>query len=213
MRHAPGPHAGRVDGFTLVEVVVVLAVVVLLCGIAVPVVHGYLQEGRRAQAEAEAKMLAGALTSFFKDTGAMPVRAGRGGNRLHVLLTGPRMPATNPFRSGHCFADWALSTETGDLLDNHLLRNEPGGRTEAAYPASGPGRWRGPYLTSPSPLDPWGRPYAINVMASWFDHATNYKRVFVLSAGPDGVLDTPYQCTRGTEPGGDDVGVVVVERN
>lgn len=204
--------ARRARGFTSVEVLVVLAVVVLLCGIAVPVVHGYLQEGKRAQAEAEAKMLAGALTSFFKDTGAMPARRAGGGSRLYVLYTGASLPSGNPFRSGHSFVDWALNADTGDLLDNHLLHNAPGGNADAAYPAAGAGRWRGPYLSGSSPLDPWGRPYVINVIASWFEHASNYKRLFVLSAGPNGVLDTQYQSTATTEIGGDDVGVVVAER-
>jgi len=51
-------------GFTLVEVIVVLSVVLLLTGIAVPMLSSYMEDGRRARAEAECKVVGAAIMSF-----------------------------------------------------------------------------------------------------------------------------------------------------
>ncbi len=44
-------------------------------------------------------------------------------------------------------------------------------------------QWRGPYLSDPVPMDPWGNPYIYGA-----DEANN--RVFIRSAGPDGQQGT-----------------------
>src|SRR5439155_11006492 len=67
-------------GFTLVEVIVVLAVVLLLTGIAVPMISGYMEDGRRARAEAEVKLIAAEISSFYKDVGVWPARSSTGTN-------------------------------------------------------------------------------------------------------------------------------------
>ena len=84
-----------------------------------------------------------------------------------------------------------MSSTQGDLVDNHRLRNTPQASSSAAYATTGSLRWRGPYVNGGTPLDPWGRPYVINVVAGHSTHATNYKRLWVISAGPDGEFDTP----------------------
>ena len=200
-------------GFTLVEVIVVLAVVLLLSGIAVPLISGYVDDSKRARAASEVKLLAGALASFYKDVGIYPTRdaAGRN-NRLLCLITGLDQPPQTRLTRGHAFQSWASNSTRGDLLDNHLLRNQPGGTPGAAYPITGSDKWRGPYLAGPAPLDPWGRPYYINVMGSYNANATNYFRVYVLSAGPDGDLDTRHLATINDDVHPDDIGVVLHQR-
>jgi prepilin-type N-terminal cleavage/methylation domain-containing protein len=201
------------SGFTLVEVIVVLAVVLLLTGIAVPMISGYVEDGRRARADAEAKVIAAAVTSFYKDVGVWPARASSGANNtLSVLGSGSPKPASNPYAANHQFATWLLGANSGDTLDNQLLSNTPGGAGGAAYPTTGSNRWRGPYSAGPLPLDPWGRPYLVTVISGYSTHATNNKRLLVLSAGPNGLIDTAAQLTATTAIAGDDIGVILSQR-
>ncbi|MCA8948813.1 MAG: type II secretion system protein GspG [Planctomycetes bacterium] len=200
-------------GFTLVEVIVVLSVILLLTGIAVPMLSSYMEDGRRARAETEARMLGAAVMSFYKDTGVYPTRDSSGTNdRLYVLLSGSTVPTSNPWTSGHRWSTWGRSATRGDILDNHLLRNTPAGQASAAYPTTDRLRWRGPYIAGSAPLDPWGRPYIINVISGYRTHVTNYKRVFVLSAGPNGRFDTSDAATATTDIAGDDIGLLMAER-
>lgn len=200
-------------GFTLVEVIVVLSVVLLLTGIAVPMLSSYLEDGRRAKAEAEIKVIAASVSSMYKDVGTYPAKNGSGtANQIYVLFTGSTMPTTNPFVAAHQWATWGMSAARGDLLDNHLTLNTPQGQSGAAYPTTGSNAWRGPYFAGSTPLDPWGRPYVIDVIAGHSTNATNYKRLWVMSAGPNGRIDTTQTATSTTDLGGDDIGVLIGQR-
>lgn len=204
---------GRMGGFTLVEVIVVLSVILLLTGIAVPMLSSYMEDGRRARAEAEVKVIGAAVMSFYKDTGTYPARSNTGANNyVYSMLTGPTKPTSNPWTAGHTWISWGMNATRGDILDNHLLRNTPGGQASAAYPTTGNLRWRGPYLAGGSPVDPWGRPYVINVISGYYNHATFYKRIFVVSAGPNGLFDTHYSAQATTEIAGDDIGMMLSQK-
>jgi general secretion pathway protein G len=215
MREDPNSRQPRptTGGFTLVEVIVVLSVVLLLSGIAVPLISGYMEDGKRARAETETKLIASAVTAFYKDVGTYPARSGAGtDNTLYVIASGAAQPTSNPFAGGHAFATWAMDATRGDVLDNHLVHNRPQGNAAGAYATTGKFRWRGPYLAGSMSEDPWGRPYVVNVISAWNNNATNYKRVFVLSAGPDGRLDTDRFATATTDIAGDDIGLIVHQR-
>lgn len=207
------PTSSRSSGFTLVEGIVVLSVVLLLTGIAVPMLSSYMEDDRRARAEADCKVIRAAMMSFYKDVGVYPARNSAGANnQLYSLLTGPTMPTSNPWSATHDFATWGISGARGDLLNNHLLTNTPQGSTGGAYPTTGTARWRGPYLATSSPLDPWGRPYVINVISGHSANATDYMRLFVLSAGPNGRFDTSASASATTDLTGDDIGVMMSQR-
>ncbi|MCB9886646.1 MAG: type II secretion system protein GspG [Planctomycetes bacterium] len=199
-------------GFTLVEVIVVLSVVLLLTGIAVPMLSSYLEDGRRARAESEVRTIASAVLSLNKDVGVYPARNSSGvNNYVFALMSGPSMPTSNPFVGGHTWVTWAMNATRGDLLDNQLLHNTPQGQSSAAYPTSGSAQWRGPYMSG-SPLDPWGRPYLVNVRSGFDTNATNNKKLFVLSAGPNGRIETPANASSTAQISGDDVGFLVGQR-
>lgn len=211
----PNQTAGRSRaGFTLVEVVVVLGVILLLAGIAVPLVNGYIGDSQRARARSEVKMLGAAVMSMYKDVAAVPARNSAGtDNTIRVLGTGASVPTTNPFLNNTAWNTWFMSATYGDVMDNHLVTNTPQGATAAAYVTTGEFQWRGPYLADGAPLDPWGRPYLV-MMRSFFDtNATNWKKVFVISAGPDGRMDTNPTCTATTSVTGDDIGMVLSQRS
>ena len=154
------------QGFTLVEVIVVLSVVLLLTGIAVPMLSTYMEDGRRARAESECKTIGAAVLGFYKDVGVYPARnSSSSNNTLTVLMTGPSIPSTSPWMAAHAWITEGTGSN-GDVLDNHLVLNQPQSTTGAAYPMTGVTRWRGPY-TGPLPVDPWGRPYAyLNIAAA-----------------------------------------------
>lgn len=205
--------SANASGFTLVEVIVVLSVVLLLTGIAVPMLSSYMEDGRRARAEAECRVLGAALASFYKDVGVFPARNSAGtDSTCYALLTGPTVPTTSPWTAGHNWITWGRSAARGDLLDNHLLRNTPQNTPGAAYATTGNMRWRGPYSNGGTPLDPWGRPYVVNVIAGFFANATNHKRLWVISAGPNGRFDTSANATATTDVTGDDIGFMVNQR-
>lgn len=196
-------------GFTLVELVVVLGVVLLLAAIAVPMVQGYLEDGREARARAEIKSFAASITSFYKDVGVYPTYNSAGKQNVRVICTGPK-PTKNPFSNNSAWNSW-LTSGYGDTLDNHLLANKPGGKKNG-YATTGERRWKGPYVADKTPTDPWGRPYVAMIYSTHSTHKTNWKKMIFLSAGPNGQIDTSSNCRIDTEVSGDDIGMVISTR-
>jgi len=166
----------REAGFTLIEVVVVVAVIAILAAVLTPYITKYIDDSRIAKARNEVQVIGGALTNFYKDTGVWPGR-NAAGTAVAYLYTG----GTAPTGTGNIFsaitpalnppvAAWA---GTGAPLDNSLVTNGSGN----AYPASGDMQWRGPYTSGALPVDPWGRAYLVNFAATG--------PLWVLSAGPN----------------------------
>jgi len=191
----------RRAGFTLVEVVVVIAVVALLAAILAPLIAKNIDDAKLARAENEAQVIAAGLAGFYKDVGRWPTMDATGTyNGVTQLVTGTAAePGTTVSSNG-----WDSDT-TGagiDYLENHLYNNTPKGA--AAYPTTGKRAWHGPYLND-VPLDPWGTPYMVNIEAT--DSTTAVEKGFVISAGPNGVMDTTEAAVRATVPQGDDIAV------
>jgi general secretion pathway protein G len=209
--------AGRADslggapGFSLLELVVIIAILAALAGALMPAFRTETESARQQRAVAEVTSIAQALLTFQRTMGGWPTRDGSGTDeRVHVLLSGMTLPPANPWAGPNQFWQVAVSPQ-GDLLCNHLVDNRPQGQAAAAYGASGTAAWRGPYLDS-SPADPWGRPYVANVIAGYSTDATLHRRFWVLSAGADGMFQTSAEAKRTDGVGGDDVGILVAER-
>ena len=166
-------------GFTLIEVVVVVAVIAILAAVLTPYITKYIDDSKVAKARNEAQVIGGAMTNFFKDTGLWPSRTATGGAAA-VLYTGPRTPAVAAIFTAAPPVVPAVMAWGGVVatLDNSLLVNGTG----AAYPAIGDLQWRGPYVATALPADPWGNPYVVNVAAAG--------PIWVVSAGPNGKVQT-----------------------
>jgi prepilin-type N-terminal cleavage/methylation domain-containing protein len=171
-------------GFTLIEVVVVVAVIAILAAVLTPYITKYIDDSKVAKARNEVQVIGGAMTNFYKDTGTWPNHNPATGATVATVLlyTGTRTPAAAAIFGGALpsppppVATWAGTVYT---LDNSLLVNGP---TGTAYAASGDLSWKGPYVGSALPVDPWGRPYVVNVAAAG--------PIWILSPGSNGKVQT-----------------------
>lgn len=166
-------------GFTLIEVVVVVAVIAILAAVLTPYITKYIDDSRIAKARNEVQVIGGAMTNFYKDTGLWPSR-NAGGGAVAVLYTGTTTPATAGIFGANPPVVPPVINWAGQVapLDNSLVTNGNGN----AYPANGDMQWRGPYTGGALPVDPWGKPYVVNYAAAG--------PLWVLSAGPNVKVQT-----------------------
>jgi prepilin-type N-terminal cleavage/methylation domain-containing protein len=185
------------SGFTLIEIIVVLAVVAILAAILTPTIRKSINDAKIARAQNELQVIAAAIGSFYKDLGRWPTANGTAGlsDYLH-LLVGPGEAPTNAGIAGSREEYW-LSSGPGaftanwiDTFQNHLVENDPKDDS-VNYPDNSTNplpelRWRGPYLNEVK-SDPWGSHYSCNIWYTFHD-ITNF--VGVWSAGPDRIAQT-----------------------
>ncbi len=194
-------------GFTLIEIIVILAVISILVAFLTPSVLKYVADAQTARAQADINTLQAVVNDLIRDTGKYP---------------GSMMPAGKTFLCGPGniaavgTTSWAASatpctTGTGvfaspNSLANHLVANDPneaGGAGAAGdYATTGNFRWKGPYAQSVN-TDPWGNAYEINVSTLVSGDTTP---TWVISAGPDGTFQTATNATT-LAAGSDDIGV------
>lgn len=192
---------------------ITLALLALIAAAALPLLDDAHQRRRAGAAAETAAGLAEALRTFRRHVGAFPTRDGNGRDGvLRVLFSGPATPPADTWTAPHDWVTWALDPGVGDRLDHHLIANRPHGDRLAAYASRGGRGWRGGYVPGPTPLDPWGRPFLVNVVADHFTHPTWHKRLWVISAGPNGRFDTSALATAASDVGGDDIAVLVQQQ-
>jgi prepilin-type N-terminal cleavage/methylation domain-containing protein len=193
-----GRHLRRHDGFTLLEITIVLAVIAILGLILAPSILGFLNQSRLARAQNDVRAIGDAVVDFVEDNGFHPQWVdGQRSARIQLLVSSGATGEAQPGAEG-----W-LNTLPGaiDLISNQLVNNRPSFGT-TGYPLknalSGAG-WNGPYIAAVVEEDPWGNRYVINVEhlsnsidAMEADGLQEKRAVWVLSAGPDGIFDTTY---------------------
>jgi hypothetical protein len=144
-------------------------------------------------------VIGSAISNFYKDVGRMPNMTDTGavgGTAMTLVSTGniPQGPA-----------QWVAAIGAGanatDLLSNHLSANTPQNQAELF--------WRGPYHDS-FPTDPWGYRYAVNIGNYVNTSTATANPVWVLSAGPDGIIQTEFNPNlppigQTLNPSGDDI--------
>ena len=200
----------RQGGFTLVELIFVLAIIVTLASIFLPLAMSKFSQSKEAATTSSIDAIAAALTNFFGDLDRFPTCNSddcdpftKDNNDLKFLAFGTgsaelsdEYPAT-PAVTGSG-SDWALSTSDDGVVArnnafNHLAANNPGangtaGEADIDYKSS---KWKGPYLAKIA-VDPFGFAYIAGVGAMEKDGSpiTTGSKGWILSGGPDGVLDT-----------------------
>lgn len=222
-------------GFTLIEMVVVLAVVAVLAAILFPTIAKHITDAKITRVVNEEQVITAAIMMLYKDTGKWPNTNGAGtdgptGNS-NRLLSGE---VGDPVASGVAAVSQTGAANWGTLADgqqilNFLYFNNPDCSAtpdEATdYPTAGEFSWRGPYLEKRSMLDPWGYQYVIN--SRYFPPnasvVVDNHRVLILSSGEDQLWSTAFADTVNRlsaapadnvygpyENGADDIGVVIM---
>jgi prepilin-type N-terminal cleavage/methylation domain-containing protein len=80
---------GNEKGFTLIDVVVVMAVIAILVAVFSPYITRYIDESKIAKARNETQGIGGALTNFNKDVGQWPTKnPADGAGVINVHYTG-----------------------------------------------------------------------------------------------------------------------------
>jgi len=181
--------------FTLVEVIVILAVISILVAIVTPTVLKYIAEAQQSRAEEDVRSISVVLTDLIKDTGQYP------GSKLPIVATVQTTFLCGP--GTKLGGSWGDGTTCADLT-MHIVENDPsqdgtvGGTGD--YRTTGRRKFKGPYVQVINE-DPWGNAYQINA-ASLI--GGNTSPTWIISAGPDGTFDT---APTATAISGDDMGV------
>jgi len=190
-------------GFTLIEVVVVIAVIAIMAAILSPVIAKNIKDAKVSRAMGDVKVLTAAVGDFFKDLkvwpflidGAQPVDVN---NHLYLLAGYGQDGAS----SGGTTRDWnrvgGWPADKIDRMENHLIRNHP---PVNSYNAD---LWHGPYIAKIT-ADPWGTHYSINVAYLTSYHPEG-EVVWVISAGENKTWETEIAQRNDTIViGGDDI--------
>lgn len=190
------------SGFTLIEIVIVLAIIAVLAGILSPSLTRFIGDARIRKAEVDTRNIGAAISMMYGDTGHWPIwssgtATGAGDTKFDILVSND---GTKPDESGSLTVTTGpWPTANSDDLDDQLLNNAP------SYPTTGRQAWRGPYLESVQ-ADPWDSKYMINVKFLQPANIGGRKPVFVISAGSNKLVETDFQQNGpGLTVGGDDI--------
>jgi general secretion pathway protein G len=166
--------SARSRGFTLVELVIVIAVVAILAGLLIPAILAQLERSRRAGEADSLVELAKSIRRFQVDVGRWPLDDATWDETLDI--------DPDEFTTG----DTALFIQPTGL--------------EKCSPATVGNRcWSGPYLgeggSLGASLDAWGRPRMVAMIRPYDGTSGGTPSaprggVVVWSRGPDGVDDT-----------------------
>lgn len=164
-------------GFSMVEIIIVIAVIGIMGAVAVPIIQTRIERGKIGRIEQELKTITDAIEAYRNDVRQWPTCGGT----VFVLRSANGSAPANGITDNA----WLDANNNNDTFTNHLVNNTCG-----AVPAfNGATRrgWNGPYMLQDI-QDPFGYYYYINIGQT----ATAGASVFAVAAGADQVLDSPY---------------------
>ena len=191
-------------GFTLIEVVVVVAIIALLAGILTPLIFKYIDEANETRALGDCRNIATSLMLFHKDTGTWPYYnvphspgVARDANVDYLYGNMGDMPGW----AGDTASSWGSEGE--DMFFSLVTWGENTWwyKPKSTWGDDGIGGpsilrhgWNGPYLPYITD-DPWGYKYLVSINGFGPTGKKPENFVWCLSAGPNFNVDTPAYST------------------
>ena len=188
-------------GFTLIEIIVAVALVAILSAAIAPSVLNNISQGRVARAQSDVQTLGAGIARFKSDVGVYP-RLVKGsvpdttGQRIDYLASfGGEFPTKTSnakwFDAQTAFTKEVVTKGSVEDFNSHIIMGKTRAAADSLYPrAADPDNpnligFRGGVISA-DPSDPWGNKYVANVAALGFPG----QAVWVISAGPNGLLET-----------------------
>ena len=177
-------------GFTLIELILVVAVVAILAAILVPTVFSILDDSAITKGKADVKAIAGALVKFRDDTGVFPTQdadgpAGLPIEEVNLLYSGTVAPLIGAF-SPSPGVEFDCTTATNcDTFQFPFITNAG----TNAYSTTGKKFWKGPYL-SENATDEFDTPYIVYVRRLRLAGGVTTERSWIVFAGPNKAYET-----------------------
>ena len=181
------PHRGRA-GFSLLELVAAVAILVVLAGVLVPAVGSRMGRAREERALGDMNTVAKAFNAHFVDTGQWPANGAFSATRSasEELIGFPCLYANVKNLPG-----WSGPyLNVGERVDDATMW--------IATAGSGAGGGL---------RDPWGSPYVVHYVSR--QQANGSGAILLVSKGPNGQVDTSPSAIRAGRSSRDDIVYVV----
>lgn len=187
----------RIRGFTLMELIVTIAILTVLAGVLVPSVGNYLDKGKKAQAAADLREVANVFNEYKLDTSAWPSNNKNNGSLESNIKTGNYDLINFPclYKNTHNRPGW-----DGPYLNDGVLDDD-----EMTIAQRGSGGQPGEGL-----VDAWGNPFKVYTFANGYKGTTG--AIVLLSEGPNGEVDTSASDIFNAQAADDDVVQLVTYR-
>lgn len=143
-----GPKVPAKNGFSLVEILVVISIIGLLAGLALPAIQGAQTAARKGKARAEMQAIITALKSYQNEYGRLPDASKVGGAadgyfsataspRLFLMLSGSANDTSGENPRQIAFLELPASSTNGSFPDpwkrNYLLKIDTDGDNIVEY--------------------------------------------------------------------------------
>lgn len=176
------------QGFTLVELIVTIAVLTLLAGVLVPSVGSYLEKGKKGRAATELREIASVYNQFKADTGVWPSPT----NSTEVKTDSYGLTGMA------CFYRNTLAKQgwDGPYFNEGVMTKDGMAIATWDKDAGGAGL-----------VDPWETPYTVYTFASGYENTAG--GIVIVSAGPNGKVDSAAKDILGGKASEDDIVKVV----
>ena len=175
-------------GFTLIELILVVAVVAVLAAILVPTVFSILDESGVTKGQADVKAIAGATVKFRQDLGEFPTRDSDLDAEVNLLYSGIVEPASTDFTPSGYPTGFDCGAGECEGFDFAFVTNATTVSGQA-YSTSGKKRWKGPYISENS-VDEFDTPYIVYTRRLRRSGGVTTERAWVVFAGENKVYET-----------------------
>lgn len=146
----------RARAFTLIEILVVIAIIAILMGLLIPAVSSVINNAAKAKAKSQAVMLANAISAYRTEYGRLPVVAAGGDEANEGWFQGPQ--------TGGQYNKEVVKVLMGEDYKGLNPRKQVFFEPD---PAKGDDVPKGGVAEDGMLYDPWGTPYGIKMDTSY----------------------------------------------